>query len=135
MLIKRISPDISGKKIISDNNVIGRILLILNTAIVYLRRDLSAIGPLPPVMAGGTGPPESKMIILRPGDDFILHHVGQGDEIGAVAGHAHDDILVLLRRFLRGQEGFPLDDGHLSWGQTVVRADGTLVPHMPGIGM
>ena len=51
--------------------------------------------------------------LLGAGDYLVLHHVCERYEVSAVAGYADDDVLVILRLFLSGVEGCPVDACHL----------------------
>ena len=44
--------------------------------------------------------------VLRAGDDAFLHVAAQPCEVGNVARHAHREIRVVLRLFLRGAQDF-----------------------------
>ena len=48
--------------------------------------------------------PSSKRLVLCPGDDLILQHFAEIAEIVAVAGHAHDEVPILLRVLLRSAQ-------------------------------
>ena len=43
-------------------------------------------------------------------NNFILDRSSKGDEIGAISGHAHDEILMLFRLFLTFQKCFFIHD-------------------------
>lgn len=53
------------------------------------------------------------MVVLGTGNDLVLHHVCQGDEICTVTGNTDNDIAVGLRIILGVDQCLTTDNAHL----------------------
>ena len=71
--------------------------------------------------------------LLGAGDDRILKAPGEVDEVGAVPRHPDYQVLILLRFFLRLQEGLPIDHVELDVADPQV-TPGTQVIHESLLG-